>query len=230
MEKDDKIILGIDEAGRGPVLGPMVIAGVEMKKPLIKELREAGVRDSKLLSRSARARLYRKIKKLSENIYVMCMSPTEIDDMMNFMNLNRIELRIMAKIINASNASEVYIDLPSTGNRFVEELKSKLRKKVKLVAEHKADEKYPIVSAASIVAKVVREKEMDKLRKKYAAYGDIGSGYPADERTMKFLREYYSTQRKMPEETRMCWNTVKDIKNTFAQKKLFKTCSDESEE
>ncbi len=224
-------ILGIDEAGRGPVLGPMIIAGVEIKEHEQEKLASIGVKDSKMLSHSTRIKLYRKIKKLATHIYVECLPPERIDSMMNFMNLNKIELKSMAKIINSSSASIVYIDLPSTSKKnFLNELKLSLKKDVKVVAEHKADAKYAVVSAASIVAKVIREREMDKLRKKYLSYGDIGSGYPSDERTMKFLKDYYAANEKLPEEVRNCWNTVKELKAAQAQKKLFEACSDETHE
>ncbi len=223
-------VLGIDEAGRGSVLGPMVVAGVEIEKKKLKELKKLGVRDSKLLPHSARLRLFKEIELLAERIHVECVPAEIIDDMMNFMNLNRIELNCMARIINSSKAKEVYVDLPSMSRKFVDELRQKLKRKVKLVAEHKADERFVVVSSASIIAKVIREREMDKLREKYSSYGDIGSGYPADERTIQFLESYYSREKRLPEETRMCWSTVKDLKNRMSQKKLFHTCSDKADE
>ncbi len=217
----EELVLGIDEAGRGPVLGPMIIAGVEVRKKDETKLVEAGVRDSKELSHSSRLKCLEEIKKIAKAIYVIKIYPKELDEKMEFITINRVEMQAMAKIINSSHAGMAIIDLPSNGKKFVESLKARIRKGVELVAEHKADAKYPVVSAASIVAKCIREEEMDKIREKYADYGDIGSGYPADEKTMRFLEDYYKKNGKFPEETRMSWSTVRDVKAKHSQKTLF---------
>ncbi len=228
--KDGDIILGIDEAGRGPLLGPMIIAGVEIERKDEDKLVELGVKDSKLLSHTSRLRCYAEIMKIAKAVHVIKIQPKELDEKMAFMSINRVEMQAMAKIINSSKAGVVYIDLPSNGKNFVPALRARLKRDVEIVAEHKADAKYPVVSAASIVAKCVREEEMDKIRNKYKQYGDIGSGYPADERTMRFVEEYYRREGKFPEEARMSWSTTKDIKNKHAQKTLFDARSDESKE
>jgi len=228
MEKE-KVILGIDEAGRGPVLGPMVVAGVEIEKENEEMLKSIGVKDSKQLSRKKREELKEEIEKIAKNCFVEIIYPWKIDHLLKKINLNYVEMQAMARIINASVCDAVYLDLPSTSKKFLDELKNIVgRKGVKIIGEHKADEKFPVVSAASIVAKVVRDREMDKIRRKYADYGDIGSGYPADERTANFLTRYFDENGELPIEARKSWATSKTIMNVGEQKQLFSFSKEKS--
>jgi len=229
MGKESKVILGIDEAGRGPVLGPMVIAGVEIEKEKEEMLKSIGVKDSKQLSKRKREELKEEIEKIAKNCFVEIIYPWKIDHLLKKINLNYVEMQAMARIINSSICDLVYLDLPSTSKRFLEELKNIIsRRGVKIIGEHKADEKFPVVSAASIVAKVIRDKEMDEIKRKYADYGDIGSGYPADERTASFLTRYFDENGELPIEARKSWATSKAIMNVGEQKQLFSFSKEKS--
>ncbi len=216
------LILGIDEAGRGPVLGPMVVAGVVIDEKDEAMLKRIGVKDSKLLSIAQREKIAIEIKKTAKSIEAVIISAKQIDELMQIMSLNDIELNAMIKIINKLQADSVILDLPSNGPGFMMGLRAKIEKKdKKIVAEHKADSKYISVGAASIIAKTARDGIIAEIQKKYAKYGDIGSGYSADERTTEFLKNYLKMEGKLPEEVRTAWATTKELLKKEKQKTLF---------
>lgn len=186
--------LGIDEAGRGPVIGPMVIAGVVLDTEGVKKLRELGVKDSKELSTQKRESMLDIIKKTALQYKIIILSPKEIDEALNSQssNLNKLELLNMAILANSLDSDKIIIDAPSTNTEsFKSTFKIYLKNKDReMVVEHKADSKYIAVGAASILAKVTRDREIEKLRLKSGF--DFGSGYPSDPKTQKFLREHYA--------------------------------------
>lgn len=217
------LILGIDDAGRGPVLGPMILAGVLAKSEDEKEISEFGAKDSKLLSPNQRAQIKEKLSKFKSHIEIS--EPKEID---SSDNLNYLEAKKAAKIINVltKNIDEkitVIIDCPSTNiqswqNDVFQLLDDK--EKINLSCEHKADFNHPIVSAASILAKEKREELMLKIRKEFQV--DLGSGYPADPKTKEFIAENFDNE-KFNSIIRFSWNTVKKLikAKEAGQKKLF---------
>jgi ribonuclease HII len=218
------LILGIDDAGRGPVLGPMVLAGVLADISDNKILKEMGAKDSKLL-------LPKKRKEIKENIikkykyHIELATSEEID---KSTNLNYLEAIHTAKIINelTKNLNEkinVIVDCPSTNIKSWSNDVWQLIKRQEIISlscEHKADFNHPIVSAASIVAKEKREDEMERLRKWYEV--DFGSGYPADPKTKEFILKNFDNPKYILI-IRFSWATVKKlIKNKISnQKKLF---------
>lgn len=210
-------VLGIDEAGKGPVIGPMIIAGVLIHDG--KEAELGAVKDSKLLTQKNRVILSEIIKKNSE-FKVIVVSPKEIDEAVEStegMNLNWLEAKHQAELINHFNPDIVVIDCPHPiPKKYEDHIKKLVNKKdIKYICEHKADLNYPVCSAASILAKVKREEEMDKIKKKY---GNTGPGYPANEVTQKFVKENWN---KYPEIFRHSWSTFKKIAENKDQKKLF---------
>lgn len=213
------LISGIDEAGRGPVIGPMVVAGVAIDVSKEEALREMGVKDSKMLSEKRREELFDKIKALADKIEVVIFSAKQIDDLRQLMSLNKVESRSFVKIIDALKTDEVYIDLPENSTKFVPELKAALSYSPKVIAEHKADAKYPVVSAASIIAKVTRDRRVKDIEKKIGM--EFGSGYPSDPRTKAFLGEYMKTHDALPDFVRHSWATV----DKYLKKKSQKTLS-----
>ena len=220
--KKHKLLLGIDEAGRGPVIGSMFVCGALVEENKGEELRKIGVKDSKMLSDSQRENLVPKIKKILKDYVVKEITAEQIDKLMKTINLNVIELQMFAKIIQEMKPDKVIIDLPEkNGEKFILRIKKfldpELAKKIDFVAENKADENYPIVSAASILAKSAREKHVKELYKKY---GYFRTGYPHDQDTIDFLEEYVKKNKKLPKEARKCWSTSKKILEKFAQKKL----------
>ncbi len=186
-------VCGIDEAGRGPVVGPMVMAGVVIEEKNIVRLKNIGVKDSKLLAPNVRERMFEQIKEIVKDYKIIIVSSKQIDESLTSktLNLNQLEGVTSAKIINELKPDIAYLDCPSNNiPSFTEYVISFLTHKTKIVAEHKADLTYPVVSAASILAKVTRDREIEKLKRKHNV--EFGSGYPSDPTTVKFLKENYN--------------------------------------
>lgn len=212
------LTLGIDEAGRGPVLGPMVMAGVVVNEEQAEQLRNMGVKDSKLIPPAKREDMFEVIKKIVTSYKIIILSPKEIDDALNSpdLNLNKLEGVATAQIINELKPDKAILDCPSTNIEAYEEfVKERVEdKNVKFVTEHKADLNYIEPGAASILAKVTRDNEIDKLRK---IYGETGPGYPANAITQAFLKKNW---KKHPELFRQTWATYKKVAKAENQKNL----------
>ncbi len=212
------IVCGIDEAGRGPVLGSLVIAGVTLDEKDLDKLETLGVKDSKLLTKEKREELFEKIKELVLEYKIIKVSPSEIDHVLEktSSNLNWLEADKSIEIIDSfKEVDKAIIDCPSSNcEKYENYVKKSLNNDVELVVEHKADFNYLIVAAASILAKVVRDREMEEIKKKY---GDCGPGYPSNSITMKFVRENID---KYPEIFRRSWATFKREKGVKKQKSL----------
>ena len=218
------LVAGVDEAGRGCVIGPLVIAGVLIREEKMPILTRLGVKDSKLLSSKKREALAVEIARLAEKHVVMKLSPVEIDRAVEsgrkLHKLNRLEAQTMAMIIEALKPDEAYVDAADVvEERFKHHIQEDLPFKARIVSKHKADRTYPVVSAASIIAKVERDKEIAALT---AQYGDFGSGYLTDPKTMKFLKKWLQTHGEYPDCVRKSWKPAKQAKNEkgTAQKKL----------
>lgn len=195
---------GIDEAGRGPVIGDLVIAGILCAPSEMDRLSEIGVRDSKQLSRAKRAEIYKMLA--SEFRYhVVRISPNEIDESRKKITLNELEGLKFAEVINVLKPEKAYIDCADVKpENFRLHMLKALKHKCELVIEHNADKSYPVVSAASIIAKVERDMGIAELAKEY---GDVGSGYPSDQKTIKFIEEWYKKNKSFPEFVRKSWKT-----------------------
>jgi ribonuclease HII len=220
------LILGIDEAGRGPVIGPMVLAGCLITEEAQVELKKLGVKDSKELTQKRREFLSEKIKAIVETFEIVLSHPHEIDSSLNDgTNLNHLEAIKIAEIINKINKGygriRVIIDCPSvTIEKWTDHLKTKIEtlSNLEIICEHKADRNHIAVSAASILAKCIREKEMDKLRGLYGI--EIGSGYTSDPSTIKFL-ELNVEKHNNTDIFRKTWETWKRASDKMIQRKLF---------
>ncbi len=203
-------LAGVDEAGRGPVIGPLVVAGVMIDESQEHELITLGVKDSKLLSDLQRKRFYDAIIAKYEH-FIIVVEPDEIDAAVESTtsNLNLLETQKMAMIINKLVPDKVIIDAPSTNiAKFTETLRTYLKKDTTIQAEHKADLIYPVVSAASILAKETREMLVEEIKRKHNV--DCGSGYPADPKTKEFLRENYNNPKYIYL-FRKSWATYKNM-------------------
>jgi len=206
------IIAGVDEAGRGCVIGPLVIAAVSIKDSSIKKLKEIGVRDSKLLTKKRREEIYEEILQNCEEIKVVKIPPKIINKTMeDKISLNKLELKYFIKLIKTlEKVNVVYIDCPDVKEeRLEKEVSKRIDKKIKVVSMHKADARIPIVSAASIVAKVVRDKEIEKIKRKLKY--DFGSGYPSDKKTREFLRRMMLLP-EVKKHIRTKWKTLEKLK------------------
>lgn len=209
-------IIGIDEAGRGPVIGPLVMCGVQLLKTDEEKLLSMGVRDSKQLTRKRREFLFDLVKTVVEKYHLVIFTPPELDTMMQRgINLNVIEEKATVEILSALDGDSAYIDCPSPNTeQYAALLRAKLMKKILLIVEHKADETYVSVGAASILAKVTRDREIEKLQK---LYGDFGSGYPSDPKTQAFLVQH---GEKYPDLVRHCWEPWERVVEEKMQKRL----------
>ena len=211
-----KLILGIDEAGRGPVIGPMVIAGYCIEEEKIDLLKSLGVKDSKELTRKQREEIYNDIIKLTDKYKYIIIDPKTIDYYVYKNKLNYLEFKNMIKIIEEIKPDKVIIDSPIVNTKkVIEYIKNNLKTNVEIIAENRADKNYPVVSAASIIAKVIRDREIDKIKEKINI--DFGSGYPSDEKTIKALKEDYD---KIKDYIRESWMTIKRIRG-INQKNIF---------
>ncbi len=202
-------ILGVDEAGRGSVLGPLVIAGVIVPEKMEKVLGRMGVKDSKKLAPHRRTILSRKLKKMFD-YDIIVISAREIDEMRaNGINLNEIEKNAMEELIMRLKPEKAIVDAVDVkAERFQNNLQNDTGFDV--IAEHKADDNYIQVSAASIIAKAERDDQIAEINKEFIKQGGIGSGYPSDPTTKKFLENY--TYDEMPDFVRRSWNTVAKLK------------------
>ncbi|MEM0372566.1 MAG: ribonuclease HII [archaeon] len=200
------LVLGIDEAGRGPIIGPMVIAGVLIEDSENANLKNLGVKDSKQLTPNRRKFLFNEIKSLAEEVHFVEIPAHEIDSLRRRMSLNEAEAMKIAELIEKfkKRPDVIVIDLPDpSAEMFVRRIAKYSDVKEKIIAEHKADANWPAVSAASIIAKVVRDNAVESLEKKH---GEIGSGYPGDERTVAFLKKHRGEELDF---VRYSWSTAK---------------------
>jgi len=201
-------VLGIDEAGRGPVIGPMVMAGVLSSEP--DRFKVMGVKDSKLHSQREREQLFDKIQVAADAYEILICNPPEIDAALNDpkMNLNWLEAEKIIELIMKFKPDKVIADCPSTNtSAFIKYIQRKLDYEPELVIEHKADENYPVCSAASILAKVTRDNAVKTLRD---IYGDFGSGYLTDPKTQEFLNNDHSLP--IFRKSWVSWKRVEDKK------------------
>lgn len=219
------LTLGIDDAGRGPVIGPMILAGCLMDEKTERELKKLGVKDSKQVTQKRREVLAEKIKEKAETFEIVLASPEEIDYANSKgVNLNDLEAIKTARIINRINKGfkkiKVVVDCPSVSiEKWQDFLKTKIKNlsNLEIHCEHKADKNHVSVSAASILAKCTREIEMTKLKE---IYGDeIGSGYCSDPLTCRFL-EKHAHKYEDKGIFRKTWSTWKNIISKSKQRKL----------
>lgn len=212
------MISGVDEAGRGPVIGPLVVAGVTFKDDA--QLINMNVRDSKKITPKRREFLAAKIKKLALKYEILIIPAKDIDDMRKVMTLNEIEVNAFTAIINKLKPNLCYVDSADVNEeRFRKDISTNLRFKTDIISRHKADDIYPIVGAASILAKTKRDEEVriisDILQEKLNT--PMGSGYPADPITQKFLKTWLNKYGKFPIYVRYSWKNAQALlkeKNT----------------
>jgi len=198
------MICGVDEAGRGPVIGPLVICGISVNKDDL--LRQLGVRDSKKLSRNQRESLSEKIEKVAEEIQIVEIAAEEIDAIREEMTLNQLEVKVFASVINRLKPSIAYVDSADVNEeRFGKDILQEIELPVDVISRHRADETYPVVSAASILAKIRRDQVVRRIGQEIGE--PIGSGYPSDPITIRFLESWIERYDRLPPHTRKSWDT-----------------------
>jgi len=202
------------------VIGPLVIAGISFDPTGLESIRNEGITDSKKLSVQKRETLYTKILQSAVSVFVCRISPITIDNYVNYKKLNVLESRFMTIIADNLRADKIIIDACDVKpDRFKQSiLKNLTSKSVKIYCFHKADTDNLIVSAASIIAKVTRDREIKKIEETLCK--KIGSGYPSDPSTKLFLRNHlFDNENK--KYIRFSWSPVKNMINEGAQTKLF---------
>lgn len=210
------MICGVDEAGRGPVLGPLVVAGVAIESDV--PLRHLNVRDSKKLSPEKRELLAPEVERLTR--YEIAVIPAnEIDVMRAEMSLNEFEANLFAKIIEALHPDTAYVDAVDVDEiEFKRAIQKQLPFDVEIVSQHEADDLFPVVSAASILAKVRRDAEMRKIEESIGE--PVGSGYPSDPVTIAFLEKWIKEKGALPPHTRASWDTARRLLAESRNRKL----------
>ena len=222
------IIAGGDEAGRGAVIGPLVVSMICLSKAKEKKLSAIGVRDSKLLSRKRRSFLFEEIRSISEEVRTYAITNEEINTAMRSgVSINQLEAMHFARLMDemGQDIDRAYIDSPDViaerfGMRISLFAKKPMRvvgvkggpregKRIKIISEHKADIKYPVVSGASIIAKVTRDAEMERIESEVGL--TIGSGYPGDRETVDIIKRNLGSKVLSPY-IREYWKTLENIR------------------
>ena len=206
--------LGVDEAGKGPVLGSMFAAAVRVDPGDL----PAGMADSKSLSPDRREELARGIRETADAVAVAEVPVGRIDNPETDMNALAVAAHAEALAGAAEDGDEAYVDACDTSAaRFGRDVGQAAPVDLDTRAEHGADETYPVVSAASVVAKVERDARIEALAD---TYGDLGSGYPSDERTRAFLAAYVRDHGELPSCARASWSTCADVLAAAEQSSL----------
>lgn len=216
------ITVGVDEAGRGPVLGPLVMAALAFAPDAEQQLKWLGVKDSKLLSSSAREELFEKIHDLCHDFRIEVIEPDAIDLSLKEQNtnLNWLEADTAARLVSELAPDVAIVDCPSPNieaysRYFLAKVEPAVAKKLKLLMEHKADVNHLVVSAASVIAKVIRDRHLDHLKTELGI--DFGSGYMHDPKTVDFLQKYHEKYHYL---FRKNWQSYKDVEEKKKQKRL----------
>ncbi len=214
---------GMDEAGRGCVLGPMVMCICVIDRAKQDFFKGIGCRDSKLIAPKKREELAEIIKKEAEEYKIIVVPAEELNVLMNHYSLNEIEAQKASEMIFnlKTEMSEIVVDSPDTvpekfKKRILDDLKRKKykhTKKLNIISEHKADVNHVSVSCASILAKVVRDKLIHEL------IGDL-SGYSSDPKTIEYLKTYILKHKELPSFARTHWETIDRVMKELYQKKL----------
>ena len=207
---------------KGPVLGPLVMAALAVQEENIKKLEWMGVKDSKQLSAEVREELFERIHEVVKDFRIEMIEPEAIDLSVNDenSNLNWLEADTSARMISELDPDVIIVDCPSPNipaykRYFATRLSKAVRDKAQLIVEHKADVNYIVASAASVVAKVIRDRHIEHLKKEIGV--DFGSGYMSDPKTQEFLKKYYLTHSHL---FRKSWQSYKDGEENAKQKKL----------
>ena len=178
-----------------------------LTKKNVRKLSSLGIKDSKKLSPKIRNLLFNKIIKLVDSYYVAKIPTRSIDASVKKHNLNNLEAKYMAKVVLKLNPDVTYVDSCDVNpTRFGKEI-SKLSENHNIKSYHYADSRFLVVSAASILAKVTRDKAIEKLKQTH----NLGSGYPSDSVTVRFVTNYYKQNKIMPNFVRKSWKPVLQI-------------------
>ncbi|OPY28268.1 MAG: Ribonuclease HII [Methanocella sp. PtaU1.Bin125] len=213
-------VMGVDEAGRGPVIGPLVVCGAHIDQRDLPDIEALGLKDSKKLTAKKRESFATELKGLLKYELVV-LTPGAIDARVGSEeNLNALEVNCFAETIRKAMPAVAYVDACDVNaERFGHNIRQALDFDLEIVSCHEADDKYPIVMAASILAKVRRDALIREISEQLGE--DVGSGYPNDPVTVEFLKGYYRKNKKLPDCCRRSWKTCNAIIADCLQARLF---------
>lgn len=211
-------IAGVDEAGRGCVIGPLVMCAFACNAQVEKTLRGMGVRDSKEVPQEERVRLYGELKRRGKFTVDVITAELITQKMRAKISLNDVEAESASLLLERLHEKiafeRAYVDSPDPRpEKFEKRIRKHCDHAFAIVSRNKADRDFPVVGAASIIAKAIREEELAAIKKQVAAAGlkgDLGTGYSHDERTIKFLNENWSNPHLKPY-IRWEWATAKNV-------------------
>lgn len=206
---------GIDEAGRGSVMGPLVVGAVFCEDD--KDLMALGVKDSKRLTPKARERIFSEMIGIADYT-IVTVSAEEIDARRARESLNEIEMSMFAEAAGHRKVNRIYADCPDVNESGFSNRLSVLTGNVKVIGRHGADDTFPVVSAASIVAKVTRDRMVEEISQEFGV--SIGSGYPSDAETMGFIEKWIKRYGVSPKHTRNSWEPVKRMLSVSANTRI----------
>ena len=207
---------GVDEAGRGPVMGPLVVGAVYVEDDDV--LRSIGVKDSKKLTPRRREVMYDEIVSAVEGYSIITLSAEEIDAKRERMSLNMVEMEMFAEAVSRMPVTRVYVDCPDPNEEKFGNMLSVRINNTPVTARHKADDTYPVVSAASILAKVTRDRLIAEISEEFGE--NIASGYPSDPVTIAFIEKWLKEKGCTPRHTRNSWDTVRNLKSRRLVRKI----------
>ena len=200
-------VMGLDEAGRGCVLGPLVVGAYVVQTDQVEAVIQTGATDSKKLSAKRRVSIRELLRPIGTPDVVE-ISEAAIDAG----NMNTLEEEAFGALIMRHRPDHVIIDAPCHPRgipNFIKRLLGRLDYTPTLTVEPKADLNYPACSAASIFAKVHRDSLIDDLR----VLGDIGSGYPSDPKTRRWLKSFIENDDDFPSCVRTRWGTIDNLRD-----------------
>ncbi|MFA6952290.1 MAG: ribonuclease HII [Candidatus Methanomethylophilaceae archaeon] len=207
---------GVDEAGRGSVLGPLVVGAVYTEDDTV--LKEIGVKDSKKLTEKVRERMFDEIAASCPLYTTVVITADEIDEKRKRQSLNVIEMDMFQEAVSKIPVKTVYADCPDPNEMIFSSTLSVRLGGTEVIGRHKADDTYPVVSAASIIAKVTRERMVADIQREFDV--NIGSGYPSDHFTMEFIEKWIKNNGRPPKYTRCSWEPVRHLMSASRNTKL----------
>ncbi len=200
----------MDEAGRGSFLGPLVVGAFAVDSDRVPELREAGARDSKELTPHGREAAYARLRSIGE-MRSVALLPAVVDRSVRRQELNELEATAFGHLVRGLRAGEAHVDACDPNERrFARRVAQHAGLPVTVIARHHADRDDPVVGAASIVAKVRRDRAIARLVGELGQ--EVGSGYPSDPETVEFVRDWLASHTEHPPWLRASWATMRRVK------------------
>lgn len=226
----NRLTLGIDEAGRGPAIGPMVMAAVALDSRTAASLTRAGLCDSKTYgagedAHAIRCELDKLIRARAKFVTTIEVPHTQIDERVSRGELNVLERELAARMIDEALAEHAVDKIIADGKRMFAPLGQRYER---FESYDRAEEKHAAVAAASVVAKVIRDDRFNQIKQQYETeLGPIMGGGYANAATRRWLRAYVERHGKLPAEARLSWpypfviDLIGDVQLKGPQTELF---------